>query len=211
MAEREAIRWLQMTYKVPSEPSQKRVWVWRRLQNLGAYALQNSVYLLPFSAEVEKQFRQLVHDIREMGGDASIFLATALETADEQRILAALIGARSGEYGVVTETCMRFLARVNDVLEQQSWSDQVHAEFAEALEKVHVQFRSARRHDLLGNLTASTRALAAENLALCEQVFRLLLDRDVVRVRRLLETQRDLFATSVQPDLSVTETPDLPV
>jgi len=54
MHEREAIRWLQLTYKVPSEPSQKRVWVWRRLQNLGAFALQNSVYLLPFSEEVEK-------------------------------------------------------------------------------------------------------------------------------------------------------------
>ena len=55
--EREAMRWLQLTYRVPSEPSQKRVWVWRRLQNLGAYALQNSVYLLPFSEEVEKHFR----------------------------------------------------------------------------------------------------------------------------------------------------------
>ena len=56
MAERDVVRWLQLTYKVPSEPSQKRVWVWRRLQNLGAYALQNSVYLLPFSEEVEKYF-----------------------------------------------------------------------------------------------------------------------------------------------------------
>ena len=41
--EREAVRWLQLTYKVPSEPSQKRVWVWRRVQSMGAYALQNSV------------------------------------------------------------------------------------------------------------------------------------------------------------------------
>ena len=64
----EAMRWLQLTYKVPSEPSQKRVWVWRRLQNLGAFALQNSVYLLPYSEEIEKQFRQLTHDIHEMGG-----------------------------------------------------------------------------------------------------------------------------------------------
>ena len=65
MQEREMMRWLQLTYKVPSEPSQKRVWVWRRLQNFGAYALQNSVYLLPFSNEVEKHFRQLAQEIRE--------------------------------------------------------------------------------------------------------------------------------------------------
>src|SRR2546425_6855533 len=66
MLERDAVRWLQLTYKVPSEPSQKRVWVWRRLQNLGAFALQNSVYLLPYSEEVEKHFRQLAYEIHEM-------------------------------------------------------------------------------------------------------------------------------------------------
>ena len=83
MQEREMMRWLQLTYKVPSEPSQKRVWVWRRLQNLGAYALQNSVYLLPFSNEVEKHFRQLAQEIREMGGEASLFAVTALDSADD--------------------------------------------------------------------------------------------------------------------------------
>src|SRR5207247_10906893 len=92
--EREAIRWLQLTYKVPSEPSQKRVWVWRRLQNLGAFALQNSVYLLPYTEEVEKHFRQLAHEIHEMGGDASIFSVTALDASDERGILQLNIEAR---------------------------------------------------------------------------------------------------------------------
>ena len=66
MLERDAMRWLQLTYKVPSEPSQKRVWVWRRLQSLVTYALQNSVYLLPYSEEVEKHFRQLAHEIETL-------------------------------------------------------------------------------------------------------------------------------------------------
>src|SRR2546425_6212199 len=98
MLERDAVRWLQLTYKVPSEPSQKRVWVWRRLQNLGAFALQNSVYLLPFSEEVEKLFRQLVQEIREMGGEASIFSVVALESAHERRILQVVTEARNNEY-----------------------------------------------------------------------------------------------------------------
>src|SRR5215472_4936083 len=101
MHEREAMRWLQLTYRVPSEPSQKRVWVWRRLQNLGAFALQNSVYLLPFSEEVEKQFCQLVHDIREMGGEACLFSVFAHDLVDEQRILRELIEARQAEYDEV--------------------------------------------------------------------------------------------------------------
>jgi CRISPR/Cas system-associated endoribonuclease Cas2 len=194
MLEREAMRWLQLTYKVPSEPSQKRVWVWRRLQNLGAYALQNSVYLLPFSEDVEKHFRQLAHEIREMGGEASIFCVTALDAADERRILQTLVEARTNEYNTVVKVCSRFLAKAAQLVEAQNWNDQAHAEFTEVLEKVHVLFRTAKRHDMLGSLTASKRADAAEALNACEQIFRVLLDQEYSRARRLLDQHSDLFA-----------------
>ncbi len=193
MYERDAIRWLQLTYKVPSEPSQKRVWVWRRLQHLGAYALQNSVYLLPYSEEVEKQFRQLVREIRDMGGEASLFSVTALDATDEQRILRTLLDARNNEYSMVLKVCGRFLAKAAALIETQDWNEQIHAEFAEVLEKVHLLFRSAKRHDMLGSLTAVSRATAAEALAVCEQVFRVLLDKEYTRVRRLLEIHSTLY------------------
>src|SRR5579863_10270868 len=193
MHDREAMRWLQLTYKVPSEPSQKRVWVWRRLQNLGAFALQNSVYLLPFSEEVEKQFRQLVQEIHEMGGEASIFSVIALDAADERRILQVIIDARNHEYITVIKVCKRFLSKAMAVVESQGWNDQVHAEFAEVLEKVHVLFRTAKRHDMLGSLTASRRADAAESLSACEQVFRVLLDQEYLKARRILELHDDLL------------------
>jgi hypothetical protein len=196
MLERNAIRWLQLTYKVPSEPSQKRVWVWRRLQNLGAYALQNSVYLLPYSEEVEKHFRQLVHEIHEMGGEASIFSVVALDLADEQRILQTLLETRNSEYNTIVKVCGHFLVKAQRFVEGQDWSEQLHAEFAEVLEKVHVLFRTAKRHDLLGTLTASRRALAAEALAVCEQMFRVLLDKEYVKARRLLELHSDLIPST---------------
>lgn len=202
MLERDAMRWLQLTYKVPSEPSQKRVWVWRRLQNLGAYALQNSVYLLPFSEEVEKQFRQLVHEIREMGGEASIFSVIAFDASDEQRILDMLLEARNNEYNTVVKVCGRFLAKAVSLVETQTWNEQVYAEFAEVLEKVHVLFRTAKRHDMLGSLTASTRAAAAEALAACEQVFRVLLDKEYARARKLLELHSDLILHPVEGEVS---------
>lgn len=198
MMEREAMRWLQLTYKVPSEPSQKRVWVWRRLQNLGAFALQNSVYLLPYSEEVEKQFRQLAHEIHEMGGEASIFSVVALDVADERRILQVIVEARNNEYNTVIKVCARFLAKARMVVETQNWNEQVHAEFAEVLEKVHVLFRTAKRHDMLGSLTAPKRASAAESLAVCEQLFRVLLDQEYTRARRLLEMHSDLLPPSVE-------------
>ncbi len=192
-SERDAIRWLQLTYKVPSEPSQKRVWVWRRLQHLGAYALQNSVYLLPFSEEVEKHFRQLAHEIHDMGGEASIFSVVALDGADEQRILHALLAARDDEYATIVRVCGHFLAKAMMVVKQQNWNEQIHAEFSEVLEKVHVLLRTAKRHDQLGALTATQRAAAAESLAACEQLFRVLLDKDYSRAYKLLEMHGDLL------------------
>src|SRR5579885_3188092 len=202
MHERDALRWLQLTYKVPSEPSQKRVWVWRRLQNLGAYALQNSVYLLPFSEDVEKHFRQLAHEIHEMGGEASIFSVEALDAADEQRILQTLLEARTSEYNTVIKVCSRFLAKAAQLVEAQNWNDQAHAEFTEVLEKVHVLFRTAKRHDMLGSLTASKRADAAEALNACEQIFRVLLDQEYSRARRLLEMHSDLLPATTEPEMA---------
>jgi hypothetical protein len=205
MQEHEPVRWLQLTYKVPSEPSQKRVWVWRRLQNLGAYALQNSVYLLPSSEEVEKQFRQLAHDIHEMGGEASVFAVVALDTHDEQRILQTLLKARNDEYYKVCLVCSRFLTKVAKLTETQIWNEQVHAEFAEVMEKVHVLFRTAKRHDMLGNMTATSRAEAAEAIAICEQMFRILLDTEFGKARRLLEMHHELLLPVTNVDAPATE------
>ncbi len=186
MLEREAIRWLQLTYKVPSEPSQKRVWVWRRLQTLGAFALQNSVYLLPFSEEVEKHFRQLAHEIREMGGEASLFSVIALDVDDERRILQVITEARESEYSTVIKVCARFLAKALAVVQTQGWNDQVHAEFAEVLE------------------TATKRAVAAESLMVSEQVFRMLLDQEYSRASRLLEMHSDLLVAPTEIDSPTT-------
>jgi hypothetical protein len=217
MQEHEPLRWLQLTYKVPSEPSQKRVWVWRRLQNFGAYALQNSVYLLPASDEVEKQFRQLAHDIHEMGGEASVFAVVALDIHDEQRILQALLDARNDEYYKVRIVCSRFLMKAAQLIETQIWNEQIHAEFAEVMEKVHVLFRTAKRHDMLGSMTATSRAEAAEAIAVCEQLFRLLLDSEFSKAHRLLEMHHELILTTttveivtVQEQVQTAHVPQIP-
>ena len=84
----------------------------------------------------------------------------------------------------------------------RDWNEQIHAEFAEVLEKVHVLFRTAKRHDMLGSLTATRRAAAAESLAVCEQVFRVLLDKEYAKARRLLELHSDLLPSSSEVDPS---------
>ncbi len=149
----------------------------------------------------KEHFRQLAHEIHEMGGEASIFSVAALDVADERRMLQTVVDARTNEYNTVVKVCSRFLGKAAALVETQNWNDQVHAEFAEVLEKVHVLFRTAKRHDMLGTFTASRRAAAAESLAVCEQVFRVLLDQEYARTRRLLEMHSDLLPapTDIEP------------
>ncbi|MBX5448893.1 Chromate resistance protein ChrB [Thermogemmatispora sp.] len=200
MSERNGMRWLQLTYKVPSEPSQKRVWVWRRLQHLGAYPLQHSVYVLPFTEEVEKHFRQLAQEIREMGGEACLFALVALDPADEQRMLQTLLEARYREYDQVLQQGERFLALAASLVDAECHSEDAQAKLGDCLEKLHGLFRAARRHDLLGSLTAAKRATAAELLAGCEQLFRVLVERDYARARRLLALYGEFSSGMAETD-----------
>jgi hypothetical protein len=187
MADQKPVRWLQLSYRVPSEPSQKRVRVWRRLQSLGAYALPQSSYILPATPEVERQFRHLAREIEEMEGEASIFEMVALDEETERRVLDGMVQAREEEYRKVLRVCTRFLEKAEAVVARRDWNEQVHAEFVEVLDHVHVLYRSARRHDLLGVHTAELRAEAAEMLAACEQVLRALIDGVYDGARRVLD------------------------
>jgi len=186
MVERKPVRWLQLNYRVPSEPSQKRVRVWRRLQSLGAYALPQSTYILPATEEVEKQFRHLAREIEDLDGEASLFEVVALDDATEQRILSGMVSAREEEYRKVLRVCARFLEKAAVVVSNRSWNEQIHAEFVEVLDHVHVLYRAARRHDLLGIHTAALRAEAAEALATCEHVLRALVNGVYDEARHIL-------------------------
>ncbi len=70
--------WLLFIYKVPSEPSTKRVLVWRRLKRLGALQLHDGVYLLPRTDRTLEQLQWLQAEVLEIGGETSLWEAEPL-------------------------------------------------------------------------------------------------------------------------------------
>lgn len=68
--------WLLLIYKVPSEPTARRVYVWRKLKGLGAILLHDSAWVLPATPRTREQFQWLSAEIREMGGDSYLWDAT---------------------------------------------------------------------------------------------------------------------------------------
>jgi len=64
-------RWV-LVHQLPPHPSKLRVKVWRKLQRMGAVALRNSVYVLPYREHIYEEFLQLAQKIREKGGQVSV-------------------------------------------------------------------------------------------------------------------------------------------
>lgn len=78
--------WLLLTYKLPSEPSARRVYVWRKLKKLGAITIFEAVWVLPDSSRTHEQFQWLVAEIQEMGGEAMFWKARSELTSQEDEL-----------------------------------------------------------------------------------------------------------------------------
>ena len=79
--------WLLLTYKLPSEPSARRVYVWRKLKRLGAVTIFEAVWVLPDSPRTHVQFQWLAAEIQEMNGEAMYWKAQAELSGQEDGLV----------------------------------------------------------------------------------------------------------------------------
>jgi hypothetical protein len=79
--------WLLLTYKLPSEPSARRVYIWRKMRKLGAETIFEAVWVLPGTSRTREQFQWLASEIQEMGGEAMLWSARAELIGQEQELI----------------------------------------------------------------------------------------------------------------------------
>jgi hypothetical protein len=77
-----AMSWLLLVYKIPREPTASRVYVWRKLKQLGAISLQDATWALPATPRTQEQLQWLASEIVELGGEASLFQSQLLLAGD---------------------------------------------------------------------------------------------------------------------------------
>ena len=80
-------RWLILVHQLPPHPSNLRVRTWRRLQQLGAVAVKQSVYVLPDIPESREDFEWLKVEIEGAGGDAVVYSADHVDAAAEAAVI----------------------------------------------------------------------------------------------------------------------------
>ena len=72
-------RWLVFIHQLPAQPSNARVKIWRRMQQIGAVAVKNAVYVLPNNEQSREDFEWLRAEVAALGGEATIFAATSVK------------------------------------------------------------------------------------------------------------------------------------
>src|ERR671923_1150297 len=90
--------WILLIHQLPPKPTNLRVRTWRKLQKLGAVAIKNSVYVLPFNEKTHEDFQWLKQEIESAGGEATVFRAGAVEGATDDEIIAEFRKARDEDY-----------------------------------------------------------------------------------------------------------------
>lgn len=84
-------QWLLLVYKVPNEPSARRVYVWRKLKRLAALALQDAIWVLPATSHTREQLEWLAAEILEMGGEAFLWEASQVLAQPEAHLIQQFI------------------------------------------------------------------------------------------------------------------------
>ncbi len=93
-----ARRWLLFVHQLPARPSNLRVRTWRRLQQLGALPIKQSVYVLPDSAIAREDFEWLKTEVKAAGGEASVFAADHLDAWSDDALVDEFKRSRRDAY-----------------------------------------------------------------------------------------------------------------
>ena len=91
-------RWLILAHQLPTRPSNLRVRVWRRLQQIGAVVLRNSLYVLPSTDESREDFNWVREEIVTSGGEVSVFEASTVDGYTDRELVQQFRSARNADY-----------------------------------------------------------------------------------------------------------------
>ena len=123
--------WLLFIPQRPAPPSALRVTVWRRMHAVGALELQNGVWILPYSPEIEGHVEHLLAHLQENGASGYIFETGGLTPAIENDLLERFRASRDEEYA---EFCERGDALLGELAKETALGKFSFAELEEAEE-----------------------------------------------------------------------------
>jgi hypothetical protein len=91
--------WLLFIYKVPNEPSARRVYVWRKLKAMGAILLHDSAWVLPLNTRTREKLQWLAGEVKDMeGGEAMLWEAKQVFTGHDADLVQQFVNQADALY-----------------------------------------------------------------------------------------------------------------
>ncbi len=107
------MQWLFLVHQVRTRKSRVRVKIWRLVKQVGAVLYRNSVYVLPFHRERLEDFQWLCQQIRDAGGEASIFTTESSGVAEDRFLVSLFRRARGEEYAALIGAADALRSRID--------------------------------------------------------------------------------------------------
>jgi len=142
--------WLLFTYWLQSEPSRKRVNIWRQLKKLGALSIKGTGWLLPRAEPFETRIKDILISIEKMQGTANLHTVTDFSEAQEQRVITRFQQEREREYIEIIKECHKMLRHMEREHRQQEFNFEEVQELEGDLGKIKRWLSEARKRDFLG-------------------------------------------------------------
>jgi hypothetical protein len=154
--------WLVLVYRIKSESSGRRTYVWRQLRQLGAVYLQQAVAVLPDRPDLRAGLDRVGSRILAWGGEASLLETVSPSPAWEAELVARFGAARDAEYDEVVESVERFEDEIRRETRKKRFGFAELEESEADWEKLQRWFARLLERDFFG---AAGRAGAEEALA----------------------------------------------
>ena len=119
------LKWVVLTWRLPSASSTPRVMTWRTLQRMGAALLTPGAAAVPYSEDLLEQTEWLAQRIVESGGEAWVLSVSELRERDEAEIRARVRSAREQEYETLRAKAGRRLTQRGVVALEHGYSSVV--------------------------------------------------------------------------------------
>jgi hypothetical protein len=104
--------WLLLVHQLPPKPTNLRVRTWRRLQQLGAIAVKQAVYVLPDSPAAREDFEWLRTEIEGSGGEATVFSANSVDAWADDALVEEFRRSRQETYAELAGEVEQLLHRL---------------------------------------------------------------------------------------------------
>jgi len=95
--------WVLVAYRMPREPSTPRIAVWRKFRRLGVAQIVDGLVALPSDARTKEQLEWAADEIREAGGEATIWIGHLASKRSERDVASRMAAAVAAEYQVIVE------------------------------------------------------------------------------------------------------------